>query len=206
MTPTKRRRWLLGAAGAVCLVGTGLTLFRDRAAQHGASDSPEPSQASTNAATQAYANLEQQVRRRPRDARAWVLKARADMAAGRHQPAAEAYAQAVKVSPKVAKDASVWVEYAEALAMTQGGTLTGHPLTLLERALALDPTHPQALDLAGSAAWEAADYKTAIHHWQRLRHQLPSDDPRQVALQSAVESAQRRARFTLPGPIEARKP
>ena len=88
------------------------------------------------------------------------------------------YAQAVKVGPKAAKDATVWVKYAEALGMTQGGTLTGHPLALLERALALNPTHPQALDLAGSAAWGAADFKIAIHCRQRLRRQMPSDDPR----------------------------
>jgi cytochrome c-type biogenesis protein CcmH len=206
MTHAIRRRWLVGSAGALVLSVAGLALFRGGAVPHHPSDGPEQSQASTNAATQAYANLEQQVRRRPRDARAWVLKARADMAAGRHELAAQGYAEAVKVGPKVANDATVWVEYAEARGMTQGGALTGQPLALLERALALNPTHPQALDLAGSAAWETQDYKTAIHYWQRLQQQLPSGDPRQSALQAAVESAQRRARFSLPARIDAGQP
>jgi cytochrome c-type biogenesis protein CcmH len=190
----------VGAAGALALVGAGLILFRDDSAPLPAPDDPAPMQVSADTSTQAYSQLEQQVRYRPRDARAWVLKARADMAAGRHELAAQGYAKALEVGRKVAKDPGVWVEYAEARGMAQGGTLAGQPLALVERALELNATHPQALDLAGSAAWEARDYPTAIHYWQRLQRQLPADDPRQDALQAALDSAQRKAKLSLPSP------
>ncbi len=206
MTAASRRRWLLGAAGTIFLTGAGLTWLRHGGLPNGAAGDTEPGQPPSGTQDAAYAELEQQLRRRPRDARAWVLKARADMAAGRHALAAQAYAQALDVGPKVAKDATVWVEYAEARGLAQGGTLTGEPQAMLERALALNPLHPQALDLAGSAAWEANDFDAAVRYWQRLQQQLPGDDPRQRALKTAVETAQRRARLSLPTPVPSRQP
>jgi len=206
MTPASRRRWLLGAGVALLLSGASLSLFRDDTPLKAGPDRPEPGPSANGMPVATYADLELQLRRRPRDARAWVLKARADMAAGRHELAAQAYAQALEVGPKVAKDAAVWVEYAEARGMAQGGTLTGQPLALIERALALNPLHPQALDLAGSAAWEAQDFRAAARYWQRLQQQLPTDDPRQQALQSAVETAQRRVRLSLPAQVPAPQP
>jgi cytochrome c-type biogenesis protein CcmH/NrfG len=203
MTTTTKRRWLLGAAGAVFLAGAGLTVFRYGGPWRNEAHGPDADLPASGPQDLAYAELELQLRRRPRDARAWVLKARADMAAGRHELAAQAYAQAVKVGPKVAKDATVWVEYAEAQGLAQGGTLTGEPRALLERALTVNPLHPQALDLAGSAAWEANDFDAAARYWQRLQQQLPADDPRQQALKTAVDTAQRRVRLSLPAPAPA---
>ena len=186
--------WRLGlpwAVGALALAAAGLALpyLPGQARDADRLDA---------AAEPAYAALQAQVRRYPQDGRAWVLKARADMQAGRHLPARQAYAQALEVGRKVAQDPSVWVEYAEALALTQGGSLAGEPMRLLERALALRPTHPGALDLAGSAAWEAGDYRSAARYWQRLQQNLTSDDPRHKALASALETAERRARLSLP--------
>lgn len=206
MTSAHRRRWLLGATGVALSIGAGLALLRNGSIFPGATHSPRLAQQPVDPQDLAYAELELQLRRRPRDARAWVLKARADMAAGRHELAVEAYARALDVGPKVAKDANVWVEYAEARGMAQGGTLTGQPRALIERALAENPLHLKALDLAGSAAWEAQDFETAARYWQRLQQQLPADDPRQRALQTAVETAQRRVRLSLPAPGQPQQP
>jgi len=145
-----------------------------------------------------YAQLEQQLQRHPGDERSIVLKARLDMAAQRWPAAAEGYAKAVAGGRKTARDAGVWVEYAEARGMLQGRSLLGEPQRLVQQALALDPMHPKALDLAGSAAWEARDYAQAARYWQRLLQQIPQDDPRHGELASAVETAERRARFALP--------
>lgn len=200
------RRWVLGASGLAVVAGA-VALLRPGAWPQGAGvgagvDSDPPPGGSADAD---YALLQRQLQRNPRDARVWVLKARADMEAGRHALAAQAYAQALEVGPKVAKDAGVWVEYAEAQGLLQGGRLAGQPRALIERALALNPRHPQALDLAGSAAWEVQDFDAALQHWQRLQQQLTSDDPRQLALQAAIESARRRARLSLPAPAQTRQ-
>ncbi len=145
----------------------------------------------------AYAELERHLLRHPGDARALVLKARLDMQAQRYESAAAAYQKALEGSPKVARDAAVWVEYAEARGMLQGGTLVGQPEQLVDKALSLDATHPQALDLAGSAAWERRDFAAASHHWRRLL-ELTAGDPRQAELTAAIERAEGLARFSLP--------
>lgn len=158
------------------------------------------------AADALYQALERHLKKQPDDPRALVLKARLDMQAERYAPAVAAFKGALVGRSKVVNDAGVWVEYAEALAMVQGGSLRGEPQRLLLKALEMDGRHAKALDLAGSAAWEAQDYNTALHHWRRLQQQLASDDSRQTALQAAIASAQRRARFSLPSPSDARQP
>jgi len=90
-----------------------------------------------------------QLERNPRDGRAWVLLARLDFAADRYAEAAADYEKAVAASTKVAGDPAVWCEYADALAMAQGGRLAGRPRELVMRALALNPAHPKALEMAG---------------------------------------------------------
>ena len=60
-------------------------------------------------------------------------------------------------------------DHADVLAMLQGRSLTGEPTQLAERALQLDPKNLKALALAGSAAFERKDYKTALAYWGRAQ-------------------------------------
>lgn len=152
----------------------------------------------TAAAEQFHAELERHLRRQPRDHRALVFKARLDMRAERFDQAVATYERAVAGRSKAANDPLVWVEYAEASAMAQGGTLAGEPLRLVHRALTLDALHPQALDLAGSAAWEVRDYASAAMYWNRLLPQLTPGEARHAELARAIERAQRLARLSLP--------
>jgi len=145
-----------------------------------------------------YAELERHLSRRPDDARALVVKARLDMQAQRFELAAAAYQKALEISPKVARDAGVWVEYAEARGLQQGGTLEGQPRQLVDKALSLDAANPQALDLAGSAAWERREFAAAAAYWKRLLEQLEPGSTRHTELSAAIESAEQRARFSLP--------
>jgi cytochrome c-type biogenesis protein CcmH len=126
------------------------------------------------------------------------MKARVDMQAQRYADAAAAYAQALQGKSKAVGDAGLWVEYAEARGLQQGGTLAGAPRELVAKALSIDPDHPQALDLAGSAAWEAGDFALAASHWKRLLAQLAEGSPRHVQLSGAIQRAEQRARFALP--------
>lgn len=150
------------------------------------------------ASPEALAGLDAHLRRQPDDARALVLKARLELRAERHQAAAAAFQRAVAASPRVAGDPEVWLDYAEARGLADGGTLRGEAAALVGRALALAPDHARALDLAGSAAWERQDPATAARHWQRLLAQLAPGDVRRAALAAAVERAEQRARFALP--------
>ena len=103
-----------------------------------------------------------------------MLLARLDFDGDRFADAAAAYAKAIAVSAKVARDATVWCEYADALGMTQGGSLAGKPRELIAHALTLEPTHGKALEMAGSAALEQGDFGAAAAYWRQLLAQLPA--------------------------------
>jgi cytochrome c-type biogenesis protein CcmH len=144
------------------------------------------------------AQLEAHVAASPEDARAWVMLARLRMQRDRFAPAAVAYERALAVSAKVARDPQVWCEYADALGMAQGGRLAGRPRELIDRALALDGAHPRALEMAGSAAYEAGDFRGAASYWQQLLTLLAPGSEEHGQLVAAIARAEQRARFTLP--------
>jgi cytochrome c-type biogenesis protein CcmH len=122
----------------------------------------------------------------PRDGRAWVLDARAQMSANHYRDAARSYEKGLAASPKVAIDPQVWCELADALGMAQGGKLNGRPSELIQKALALNPNHPRALEMAGSAAYEAGDYRIALRYWERLLAQLDPASSAYADLSSAI--------------------
>jgi cytochrome c-type biogenesis protein CcmH len=129
----------------------------------------------------------------PQDGRAWVLEARRHMEANRFGEAASAYEKGLAASRKVAGDPLVWCELADALGMAQGGSLAGRPAELVQKALTLGPTHPRALEMAGSAAVEARDYRRAILYWEQLLAQLPPGTGEHAELSAAI--ARTRARL-----------
>lgn len=124
-----------------------------------------------------------------RDARAWVLEARRLMDADRFEEAVQAYERGLAASRKVAADPQVWCELADALGMAQGGRLAGRPAEHVRHALTLDARHPKALELAGSLAYEAGDYREAATLWEQLLAQLPPGGPRHAELSAAIERA-----------------
>lgn len=104
----------------------------------------------------------------PRDARGWVIYARLRAETDDYADAAQAYERALALPSKVARDPTVWCEFADALGMMQGGRLAGRPRELIDRALALNPNHPKALEMAGSAEFGQGDYASALRFWRPL--------------------------------------
>jgi cytochrome c-type biogenesis protein CcmH len=145
--------------------------------------------------------LRQHLDRQPRDARAWVLYGRVQTELDRFSEAALGYEKALALSPKVAKDPAVWCEYADAVAMTQGGKLAGRPRELVDRALALDLDHPKALEMAGSAEYEQGRYKEALGYWRPLLAKLEPGSRLHRELAAAVERTERLSGAT-PSPME----
>ncbi|MEP7183538.1 MAG: c-type cytochrome biogenesis protein CcmI [Betaproteobacteria bacterium] len=161
----------------------------------GALNADRVATASVDGATAAPAMREELVRhleRSPRDGRGWVLLARIDFDADGFPAAVRAYERAL-ATPKVAADAGVWCEYADALGMAQGGLLAGKPQEAIARALAIDPGHPKALEMAGSAAYEAREYAVAATHWRTLLAKIPAGTAASGELAAAVARAERLA-------------
>lgn len=138
-------------------------------------------------------DLVRHLERAPGDGRGWVLLARMDFGADRFADAATAYERALATGDKVARDPAVWCEYADALGMAQGGSLAGRPRELVMHALALQPTHPMALEMAGSAAVDAGEYTAAVRHWGELLAQLPQGSRERALLEAAIRRADERA-------------
>jgi cytochrome c-type biogenesis protein CcmH len=141
------------------------------------------------------ARLESHLQRQPRDARGWVLLGRAQVRADRFDAAVLAFGRALEVSPtRVGKDPTVLTEYADAMAMSQGGQLSGRPAVLIQRALELDPKHATALDMAGSLAFEEGRYADCVRHWRDLLGLLPTGSQRHRELTLAIQRAEQRDR------------
>ena len=135
--------------------------------------------------------LKAHLERTPRDGRGWMILARQHFAADRFDAAARAYERALAVSRKVAQDPQVWCELADAVAMAQGGSLKGRPQELIDKALALRGTHPRALEMAGSAAFENRDYARALFYWETLLQQFGPHTAEHRELLAAVERLRR---------------
>ena len=124
----------------------------------------------------------------PDDGKGWALLARSYLVLGRNDDAVAAYARAASI---LKDDADVLADYADALAMQRGRKIEGEPMKLIERALKIDPTQWKALAMAGSAAFDRKDYKTAIGYWQTLeaRAEPGSEFAQQIAsnIQEASE-------------------
>jgi cytochrome c-type biogenesis protein CcmH len=110
--------------------------------------------------------LAKRLEENPNDAQGWVMLGRSYTMMERYADAATAYGRATALN---AGDASLWTDYAEALALSNGQRLEGKPMEAINRALQIDPHNEQALAFAGEAAFQAADYKKAIEYWQKLR-------------------------------------
>ncbi len=77
--------------------------------------------------------------------------------------------------------------------MARGGRLEGRPRELLERALALDSTHPRVLEMAGSAEVEQGRYAAALGFWRPLLEQLRHGTRRHDELAAAIARTERLA-------------
>jgi cytochrome c-type biogenesis protein CcmH len=194
-TPSRRHRTALAVAIALPLVALALYLAVGKPSAIDAPNAdPPPATANDAFRSQLQAHLASS----PRDGRAWVTLARLEMNADRFNAAAEAYAKALAASAKIARDPGVLCEYADALGMAQGGRLDGPPTPWIERALAIDPSHPKALEMAGSLAYERRDFRTAVRHWRALLDQIETGSPAHAELSTAIQRAERLASTALP--------
>jgi cytochrome c-type biogenesis protein CcmH len=132
------------------------------------------------------AALAKRLQSNPSDAQGWTMLARSYSSMERFGEAAGAYAKATELTPN---DANLWAEYAFATAMASGRTLEGRPVELIERALKVDPENAKALQLAGSAAFQAKDYKKAIDYWQRVLRQVPPGSEVAQTIESRINEA-----------------
>jgi cytochrome c-type biogenesis protein CcmH len=148
--------------------------------------------------------LAERMKQNPEDAKGWFMLGKSYSVLGRFDDAVAAYAQAEKRNPA---DAQLLADYADALAMANGRTLSGEPEKLVLRALKINPDHAKSLALAGTAAFDRKDYAGAIRHWERLVAQAPPGSEMARGVQSGIDEARGLlGRGALGTPAAAEKP
>ncbi len=168
----------------------------ESAAQQQAADAPTGTQAASDTDTPAGAmppiaemvkKLEAQLAKDPNNAKGWLMLGRSYIYTNRYQDAVRAYAQAETLTDP--PDAQVLTEYAEALSMANDNRMSGAPERLIARALKLQPDNPNALWLAGMAAFQKADYQGALKYWEPLQKLTRADSKEGKILQDYLSQA-----------------
>jgi len=136
------------------------------------------------------AKLAARLEQNPDDANGWAILARSYATMQRFPEAIAAYAKAVALARD---DANLLADYADLLATSAGRKLEGRPLELVMQALKLDPNQWKALALAGTAAFDRRDYKTAVAYWEKLLPQLPPDSEFGLSMKTSIAEARQLA-------------
>ena len=132
------------------------------------------------------AALAKRLQSNPSDAQGWIMLARSYSSMDKFAESAGAYTKATELTPN---DADLWAEFAFATAMANGRSLEGRPMELIDRALKVEPENAKALQLAGSAAFQAKNYKKAVSYWERVLKQVPPGSEVAQTIQERINEA-----------------
>lgn len=129
--------------------------------------------------------LEEKLAQKPKDVDGWLLLGRSYMVTEQFQKAITAFEKAIIMEPK---NLNAILPLADAIAVTQGGSLAGRPYQLLLQAYELDSNSEMALWLLGMAEKQRNDTEQAAYYWQKLLKQLPADSEDRIKIQGMLAS------------------
>ncbi len=109
--------------------------------------------------------LAEKLKNQPDNAEGWALLARTYVEVKRHKESLPAFEKAASLLPK---DPNLLADYADALAMSNGGKFDQKCSDLVEQALKLEPLHVKSLMLKATMAFNGKDYPTAIAAWEKI--------------------------------------
>lgn len=135
---------------------------------------------------QMVAALAERLKENPDNVEGWVMLARSYTVLQRFPEAAQAYA---KVVDRIPDNGQVLADYADTLAMAQGGGLRGEPERLIARALKADPRNVKALALAGTVEFDKKNYAGAVERWEQALAGVPPESQFAQSVQSSIAEA-----------------
>jgi len=116
--------------------------------------------------------IKQRLRKNPKDAEGWFMLGKTYMAQQKFDKAITAYQRTYDL---VGEEPGVIFSLANALAMQDDGVMQGEPEQLVKRGLEISPQDPTGLWLAGLAAEQRQDYKSAHAAWTQLLPLIQND-------------------------------
>lgn len=130
--------------------------------------------------------LADKMAKNPEDSEGWLLLARTYSEINQPKEAAKAYAKAAALLPP---DATLLADWANMHVVANGGKWDAEARKIVQRALATDAKHLKTLSLAGTEAFDRADYKTAIDFWKRLQAASEVDSMDAKLAESNIQEA-----------------
>jgi cytochrome c-type biogenesis protein CcmH len=206
------RLWLGLGLFVLLVAAAGYRWTGTPAALTGAQPAPEmsandaaaaPGNEQIEAMVQALAD---RLKGQPNDAVGWGMLARSYAALGRHAQSLPAYVKALALNQN---DTTLMVDYADALALQQGRSLAGEPMVWVRKALAIDPSQPKGLLLAGSDAFDRKDFAQAAKDWTAVARGGDAENP---LVKHALDGLEEIKRLGLgasgqqPAPADSAKP
>jgi cytochrome c-type biogenesis protein CcmH len=139
----------------------------------------------------------------PENPDGWYMLGRTYLAMGRYP---EAVTALEKLRELIGDHPTALVMLADAVAMTQGGRISGRPADLIMKVLEQQPEDPTALWLAGKAAEEQGDYAAAVDFWRQAEPGLADQPDMLTELRGMIRTASARAGIEAPAPIAPPEP
>ena len=129
------------------------------------------------------ARAEQHLRENSEDGRGWDVLAPIYLRMGRHEDAAIAFRNAIRLNgPSVAREAGM----GEAMTSASGGVVTAEAQAAFERALAIEPGDPRSRFFLALGLAQEGKAGEAREKWQRMAAGLPPDSPWRGAAEQAI--------------------
>lgn len=144
--------------------------------------------------------IQQRLAEQPEDARGWFMLGRAHMTMGQFDDAVVAIRRSLQLS---GDQPEILIRLADAIAMSQQGSMAGEPEPLLTRALAMEPQNPQGLWLLGMAQSERGDNTAAIATWNSLLPLLAGDPRSENEVRQLIERARQQGDATASGAVDS---
>lgn len=135
----------------------------------------------------AVAKLEQRLAENPDNPEGWFMLARTYMATQQYQQSADAYKKLIDLA---GEEPQLLLNYADALAMSEGGQLTGKAWPIVEKVKAMVPDNATVLWMSGTAESQRGNYKQALTYWYKLRPMLEGEPQAQGQLAQLIQGAE----------------
>ena len=133
--------------------------------------------------------IKQRLRKNPEDAEGWFVLGKTYMAQQKFDKAITAYQRTFDL---VGNEPGVMFSLADALAMQKEGVMLGEPEQLVTRGLEISPQDPTGLWLAGLAAEQRQDYKSAHASWTRLLPLIQDDPASKAEIRELIQELEQR--------------
>ena len=153
--------------------------------QIGTPDAKTPPPDATPSVEEMVRSLAARLQENRNDLPGWKMLGRSYVQMRDFPGAIAAYERAAEIEEQ--RDGQTLADLAEAILMSDRGSLSGRAGQLFENALAISPNNQKALFYAGMAAAERGDRELGAQRWERLLASSPPQNIREILRQQIAE-------------------